>query len=680
MTQRATRTNLIGWLSLTGALTSFFLLLEVMKDVRDAQWSGYGGADLAGMAIGAGLYYLVLLLAIILISRALFFLHGVSLTAVSGFIAGALTWALLSPFREFFPTFEDALVAAGLLGIAVVAPLLDRFTRITFRAACMVMTVALLTGVTAAMAASYLHWFDADRGEASTNAAVIVCLCAGLAVLLAWRVTVGRLRTLRIFVGFGQILLPLVVLLPPHAGHGPAPDARNRLLIVVDTLRADVLAPYGGAVATPHIAALAEDAILFEQCYSTAPWTPPAMTSLFSGQYPPGLNPVTPPEAWLDQLWRYEVPRLELNPAAPFDEAGYATGAFVSNALVPQFPNFMAPFDATAFYHPMLLRPAGAFARLPFLRDMLAALVPTLAPVRPLDTTAALTRAARWFIRQHRDAPFFLYVHYMTPHAPYNPPARFREHTGGPWPFFYPYPGGERWGIPIVSVDYQLPAAERDYVRMLYEGQVRYVDHAVGRVLQTIDASGLRDYTDIVFTSDHGEELWEHGHWGHGQSLYDELIRVPLITDFGAPPGRVVTPVSLIDGTALLALDAPHPEWRGTGELRAVAEGTGEVTPRPIFAQATSNKANPPLQTVREGAWKLIREANGSNPQLYNLHDDPGEQHNLAAVHPERVAALNTLLDDWQATFQSVFPGTGEAAPAQRSEMLEKLEALGYLQ
>jgi arylsulfatase A-like enzyme len=661
------------------AIACLFAFLEVLKDVRDAQWSGYGTMELAGMAAGWAVYFAALLLVSGLVSGGLRFLGQPLRTAAGGFVAGAAAWAMLSPFREFFPTSEDALVAAALLGIAVAAMVLGHFTRIPFAAACGAMAVAFLTGITMCITSSYLHWFEAGRPAAATRHAVMACGGAGTLALVAWWLFARRHIGLRVAVAVALILAPLLGLAPAAPGKAGAPvDAHNRVLIVADTLRADVLAPYGGHVEVPHIAALAGRGTLFEQCYSVAPWTPPSMTSMFSGQYPPGLNPDTPPEAWLDQLWRYEVSDLALNPAAQYVEAGFATGAFVSNALVPQFPHLLTPFAAQAFYHPMLLRPAGLFARLPFLRDMLASVAPVLAPTRPADTTAALTRAARWFLWRHRNTAFFLYVHYMTPHAPYDPPARFRETMAEPWPFFYPYPGGERWGIPPAAVHYQLAAAERDYVRMLYDAEVRYTDEATGQILAMVDRLGLRERTEVIFTADHGEELWEHGNWGHGQSLYEELIRVPLIIAGEGPPRRIQTPVSLIGAAGLLGLNA-LPEWIETNDLREAARGEVEFTPRPIFAQGTSNRADPPLQMVRHGAWKLIRDAKGGNPRLFNLESDPGEQDNLAASHPGRVAELHGLLDAWQATFTHVFPVEDEIAPLQRNDMLERLESLGYL-
>ena len=676
-TARKNSTPGVASLAMASAMASFFALLEVLKDVRDAQWSGYGAHEAVGMAAGWGLYLLALLLLTGVAAWLIRFPGADCRVALGGLLAGAAVWATLSPYREFFPTVDDALVAAGLTGIAIAAPLLARILHISFAAACGAMTTALLTGIAVCIVTAHLHWFDAGRVEAATQYGLVATLCAGTGFLAFTWILRRRTPWLRTVLALCIIAAPFAWLLPA----GPPQDgaARNRLVIVVDTLRADALAPFGGPVAVPHIAALAEEGTLFEQCHSAAPWTPPSMTSLFSGHYPPGLNPDTPPAAWLDQLWRYEVTDVALNPATQYAEKGYATGAFVANALVPQFPNLMTPFAAQAFYHPMILRPAGMFARFPFLRDMLASVMPALAPTRPQDTTAALTRTARWFLRCHRDTPFFLYVHYMDPHAPYDPPERLRDGAHGPWPFFYPYPGGEPWGVPMVTLDFTLPPAEQDYVRRLYNAEVRYVDEAVGQLLTTLDGLGLRERTGIVFTADHGEEFWEHGHWGHGQSLYQELIHVPLIVANGTPPRRIATPVSLIDATGLLGLE-PKPEWRGPGELAAAVTDGAEITPRPLFAQATSNKANPPQQMVRDGAWKLIRNAHGGNPRLYNLDDDPSEQTNLADAHPERVATLNTLLDEWQATFPNVFPGTAEDAPGQRNEMLEKLEALGYLQ
>src|SRR5690606_31804444 len=97
---------------------------------------------------------------------------------------------------------------------------------------------------------------------------------------------------------------------------------------------------------------------------------------------------------------------------------------------------------------------------------------------------------ARAFIKRHRNQPFFLWVHYIDPHAPYDPPQSLRRVQEGPWPFFHPYVGGERWNLPILGRNFEVAEPDRDYVQSLYEGEVAYIDRFVGRIMDALQAGG----------------------------------------------------------------------------------------------------------------------------------------------------------------------------------------------
>lgn len=689
MTKNHAEADRTRGLALGSVLALFFLLLELTKDCRDSQWSGLDATDWLRVAAGGVLYGAVLAL---LSTGAVFVLCKLArgawrrdtCAAVSVIPAGGALWAFLSVFREFRPTFEDALVLLGLAGLAFALLVLPRFARMSFGEVCGAAAVSLAAGIAALAATGRLFLFDVQRAAYVAWLSIAWTGAAGLVSLAVWRGK-GRLRWLHrpahAVLALGAPLLAAHIYTDAA---GTRDDRPNVVLVVADTLRADLMRLYGGPVPMPRIEALAERGAVFDRAYSLAPWTPPSMTGLFTSQYPPGLTPGAPAEAWLDQLWRYDVPRERQTPAEMLRERGYRTGAIQANALLTALDGMNEGFETRAFSHPMLLRPGGFFAHLPFLRDALASLCPLLAPVRPQDTSSALTRYAKAYINRHASEPFFLWVHYMDPHAPYDPPPEYRA-APGPWPFFHPFPGGERWDIPIVGRGFDVSEPDRAYVRCLYEGEMRHVDACIGDLLDCLDVADLRDCTYVCFLADHGEELWEHGEWGHGQSLFEELLHVPLvIVGPGVQPRRIAHPVSLIDVLPTLAELAGFdrdPSWCGT-DLTPVLRDNAALPPdRPVFALATSNKAWPePLQMVRLGSEKLIREAGSGLCRLYDLGEDPGETTDLADRRPERKKALEAFLLNWLDTFPNAFDiETTPDENARRDSVRQQLDAMGYL-
>jgi len=474
--------------------------------------------------------------------------------------------------------------------------------------------------------------------------------------------------------------LPLALVRPithaPPPGVGQPPSA---VFIVSDTLRADWTSLHGGGVPTPHLEAIAGEAAVFDRAYALAPWTLPSMTGLFESRYPPSLTPGAGHGAWINQLWQYGQPPTGPNLARRLAEHGYVTGAITANAFLPVLANIMDGFQVHAAAHPILLRHEGLLSATPLLRDALLGLNLPFVDVRPHDTTADLDRYVRAFIRRYRDRPFYLWIHYIDPHAPYDPPASMRTETG-PWPFYYPYAGGEAWGIPVLGQDDAVPVAARDYVTDLYRGEIQRIDAFIGRAIETLDAAGVAS-AYVAITSDHGEELWDHGAWGHGQSLYEELVHVPMLfRGPGIAPRRYASPISAIDLmptlAGLLGL-ASSAHWRGR-DLADAIRSDAPVPATPVFAQGTSDKAADPLRMAIDGKHKLIRNARTLATMLFDLEDDPNERNDLAGVMPGRVAELTALLDAWIATFDATYSVEDAGGPVS-PELAEQLRGMGYL-
>jgi len=197
---------------------------------------------------------------------------------------------------------------------------------------------------------------------------------------------------------------------------------------------------------------------------------------------------------------------------------------------------------------------------------------------------------------------------------------------------------------------------------------------------------GMLDRTTIVFLGDHGEELWDHGGFYHGHTLYQEQLHVPLIVAGPEIAAQVVdTPVSLVDVVPALwevyarrdvlgELEVPeHLAGRGGALADTLLEGA-QLEAEPVFAYGTvPGDFVEHEYAVIDGGWKLIEHRDGVTCELYHLETDPKEQRDLCAEEPEKAAKLRALLDAWKAET----PLRVEAS--ENDEALERLEALGYL-
>jgi len=413
----------------------------------------------------------------------------------------------------------------------------------------------------------------------------------------------------------------------------PAPPP-NILLIVVDTLRADHLQPYGYARATtPNMQELlARRGVVVERAYAPSPWTIPSVASLLSGRWPGEVLPHT----FVEELAL--APRIPTI-ASVLRAHGYTTAAVMGNPTIHPGLGFERGFDG--FFAPPSLEEG-------ILRQ---------------HAEQVSARAADW-LRAHRGQRTFLYVHFMDPHDPYDN----AEIVVGRSPFDDPryagtITGNDIHGLFLGKVPLRDPAADVPHVVALYDAEVHHVDSFLAPLLAAIEPGELR-HTLVVLTADHGEELHDHGGWKHGRTLYEEQLRVPLLLRWDgqlAAGTRLRGPARLIDiaPTIAEAAGAPAPPgWQGRSLLPALRGGSAPSPPA-LFAEHLAD--GPPRAAVIGQRWKLVlfdreapftphnelesilygeERARLARVELYDLAHDPLERRNEADAHPDVVARL----------------------------------------
>ena len=433
----------------------------------------------------------------------------------------------------------------------------------------------------------------------------------------------------------------------PGSGESGEGEPWNVLIYLVDSLRADHLGCYGYERPTsPELDRFAaEDAVRFDRVVAQASWTRAAVASLLTGLYPHAHGAV----GREDRLVA-ETPYL----SEILNEAGWATAGFVTNG------NVSAPFGFD--------RGWDTFRHFSESNDV---------PEHHVLSDALNEHVFDWLDAHDPARPFFLYVHTSDPHYPYRPPEpwldRFASEVEDP-------SIGDLDAV-VRLIRGKLPVEDR--VRQdlidLYDGEIAFNDHHFGRLLDRLRADGLYDRTLIVFLGDHGEEFLDHDGWGHGATLYEEQLRVPLVIKLpnGERGGVVVDePVRQIDvlATLLDVLGRPIPsEVQGTSRLAAMRGVAPVGRATPSFAELHLDGED--ADVIVDGRFKLILDGAGDHAELYDVIADPGERHDLADERPVLAGYLRAQLLSRRATSRTVGRQAADIDPELRS----RLEALGYL-
>ena len=426
---------------------------------------------------------------------------------------------------------------------------------------------------------------------------------------------------------FLEVLTSLSIVFPPLVAAAPArKPAPNVIIITIDTVRADHLGCYGSAyIETPTLDALAHDGIVFEHAISQVPLTWPSHAVILTGTYP-FQNGVQ------DFTGQPLAPQFR-SVAQAFKLQGYATGAVVSAFVLDRSWGLARGFD---FYD-------DAFSAKAFQQK----------DIGLVDRKAgeSVTHALNWLNQEGPQKtprrPFFFWLHLYDPHSPYDPPEPYRT----------------------------------QYRSHLYDGEIAYADHELGRLITWLKRNQLYDHTLIIFLSDHGESLGDHGEKEHGFFVYNSTVHIPLIVKPPAGSGframRIPRPVETI---------AVAPTLLHSAGIKDEIEK--QFQSRGLFGPGTQNEDTAysetfypfssfgwsPLHALETSRYHYIE---APEAELYDVVADPQEKNNLAVQQPATVAVLK---DELQALlrhrpFKPAEGGNSSLSP----DTVEKLRALGYV-
>ncbi len=612
-------------------------------------------------------------------------LAGAALGAWAG-IADGVRMALAGP-RPFTPA-DFALLVPAWAGVLTALGFLGGCAAALRRASPPAARLATALALAAATLGSFLRFSGMQSWESGGAGAAIkagVALALGVAAFASWRALRRRGRdplALRPLATAAVLLLPAAAaglasllpaaplpdLFPPGVVSRGGTPRRNVLVVLVDTLRTDRVGACGGPEGlTPRLDAFAREGTAFLQARTSSPWTLPAAVSLFTGLRPERHGVVT---------MTFSVPPR--CPALPsfFRAVGYRTALLSASEFVcPDF-GFGRGVDG------LLLVPEAGDLRgsVPWLTlvDLEARLralrgddAPRHSPWhRRADELAA--RFLGWVDGVGQD-PWCACLHWVEPHAPYAPA---RPSTPGR----RPSGGFEMYRVvPFDEAPAHAPEEVRDALAN-YDDEVREADAAFGLLVDGLRARGLLDRTVVAFLADHGEEFHEHGAWVHQHSLFEEVVRVPLVLRDPGGRGRgrrVAEPVRIedvlptlldlsglatdaaFDGRSLLPLMEGRPEagrpWTGLLEQ-------GSTTLRGALA---------------EGA-KLVLGERGEkrSARMYDLGKDPGETRDLAGTGDPREAGLRQMVEE---SIRLSKEGPQPPWSTLSGPAMDALRALGYV-
>ncbi|UCF47261.1 MAG: sulfatase [Myxococcales bacterium] len=398
--------------------------------------------------------------------------------------------------------------------------------------------------------------------------------------------------------GAGRLAWNAPRILVPARPERTYEPAKNVVVLVIDTLRADKLRPFNveTRVKTPVIDRFASEGVVFELAQSPENWTKPAVASILTG-----LHPLTHQQKTGDAALPSSAELLSEH----LKGEGFTTGSFIANGYVSDRFGFDQGWDDYSNY----IREGGS-----------------------TEAKDVFDKAGNW-IEAHKDERFFAYIQTIDPHVPYDPPGEYlqmydpSEYSGQ----IRPRMTGDllekaKRNPPEVVFD----ASDKRRLKALHDGEITKHDHFFGAFLERLAELGLADDTLVVVTSDHGEEFEDHGSWGHGHSVYQELLHVPLLFRLpnrlpaGAKVGNAVSTLD-ISATVTELLGVPGMAHNEGHTLVGLMLGEAPSQPTVAFSDFQDDR-----RVITTGRWKLILRGNLTST-MFDLVADPMEKKQLDA-------------------------------------------------
>jgi arylsulfatase A-like enzyme len=464
--------------------------------------------------------------------------------------------------------------------------------------------------------------------------------------------------------------------------------------MLMDTVRADRLSCYGyPRRTTPNIDAIAKESIQFLRSYSTSPWTPPAHASLFTGLCN-SKHGVFHGHIFLERTYSTLAEVLSAE--------GYRTAAFSNNPWVSQVTELTRGFEESvekwerqnSVRDAAILRVKSLLPRkvYDFLRTIKDKVRPPLKDKGAYSTNLLIQN---WLTETEGDSrPFFMFINYMEAHLPYAPPHPYKR----------TFVDEKHSDMRVLAVNQDMRKQWAGTVRMtaddfeilggLYDSELAYLDFRMGELVRYLRDTGILDNTILIITSDHGENLGDHGLMDHQLCLYDTLLRIPLLIRFPSKLGAGANGkdlVSIVDifptVLGLLGINFSFAEELQGRDVFSTdsAEHIYAEYESPILEMTENRKYYPPdfdpsvfdrtLKVARDLRYKLIF-ASDNRHELFDTISDPEEKTNVYGSNPETASDLEGKLKAWLVSFRKAEVSKDRASLG--GLVREKLSELGY--
>lgn len=432
------------------------------------------------------------------------------------------------------------------------------------------------------------------------------------------------------------VVVPLFLMMLSCGGSA----GNNVILVIVDTLRADHMGCYGYYRDTsPVMDSLASAGVRFENATAGEPWTLPSMATIFTGLLPLEHNA----RRRGDSYFGIHPDAVTLTEC--MSSSGYTTAAFFNVIFMNADFGFHQGFDHFDCYS-------------------------TLGSSNDRNAEQTVDDVFSWIDSEYSDEPLFLAVHFYDPHLTYTPPDPFADRWRDT---SYEGEFDSSWGQreTVVNVNRGVIGLEPEdlyNLEALYDGEIAYTDQAIGRLLSGLRERGITEDALVILVADHGEEFLDHDKMGHAHSLYQELLRVPLIiSGEGFPPGTVSS--LLVSQADILPTVI---SWSGS-DLSYSGFGLDLLSP------GVPRRAVPSGMNMEEGYVVTTRLENlkvhlfdhGSVAFMFDLEEDPGEHSPLESVDAEILEAARFYL--------ATPPLYNPAAVMVENVFLDALQNLGYI-